>query len=317
MKCATLAFGLLALVACGTPAASTEAHPRSVPPPNLARLADNPPPGYLVWTGGVGGETVWLDADGAERGRAAGVVIALRATLWKLGLRQERYQVSTCTKSHGKPGPRGDGSGWMDAEIQELTAIERRDDTYPLNSTWWSGSGVAGTEHHAVITGQVGRFVFLTERTESETCLDEPAVAVVGRTFDLVRGYANEPLVDGDAEERLRTTARTALIAELVAAGDRENVDAYTYLGDTRPTWRDGALALEHLFFMHTCATCGDRDWTSATVATWVPAASLPGALAEYVDDLPAPVRARLSSATGPVGVTWGYPDELWRKTFR
>ena len=76
---AVLALALLA----GCPAAPI-AEPQTMPTgkrwqPNRLLQFD-----YLIWTGGDAPETVWIDASGKELGRASGVVVALRGTVFTL-----------------------------------------------------------------------------------------------------------------------------------------------------------------------------------------------------------------------------------------
>ncbi len=296
------AAAAVALAACGGDAASGATADRA----RFVLHMDTADYHYLIWLGTISdGETVWLDAQGREQARAKGLVIALRDRLWRLQERAEGWYPSGCDPQ-GRP-PRAP---------QPSVALEfvSGDESYRVTGWHNDGYGVEAGAQHATVTGQLGRFVFVSERAEVTLCDGAARTRTGGHTYDLVRDDAYDEFIAVEHEARdRRRAARTLTAAARQAGFTPDEVDDAAVV-DSRLSWHDDAPALEHRFAI-ACTGCAATDSNTDTFAQWLPASGMPAVLAADAE-LPAPIRAALSATPGPVGVTWGSPNPRWQRVF-
>jgi hypothetical protein len=160
---------------------------------------------YLVWTGGETPETVWIDRTGRELGRAPGILVALRGSVWKLEIGPSTTTSYGCT-TESKQIP-----------VTRVSLTGPGDDEYELAYNTPSYGLLEGS-HQVTLLGEVGRYWFLREDVQSTACDGTKANYSVGVVFDMVSSDWKEELTMDDDEN--------------------------AYALETVPVWKDGALTL-------------------------------------------------------------------------
>jgi hypothetical protein len=259
---------------------------------------------YLVWKVDRQPETIWYDAEGREVARARGLLIALRGTLYRLDTHLVDGEATGC---EGPAGPARD-------TVLELVSLADPEDVQRVSYHAASGWGRRRGAHRAAVTAGVGRYLLVTERLDREDCDGRTATEAYAYTYDVVRGDWLEPLIDADTEDALRPRALRTLTAQIIGAGAGKPDDT-AWHGDTRLAWAGDRLDVEYLFWVGTdCPSCGDGTWSSGARALWLSAPSLPAALDDELDGVPAQLVRRVAGS--PAGISWGIADRHWRRVF-
>ncbi len=161
---------------------------------------------YLIWRGGDNPETVWVDRDGRELGRASGIVVALRGTVWKLRVAKDSTETYGCDQPPGR---------YQQTNLRLVGDSE--DDYYDLAYYGYGNYGILEGTHEIEVLGEVGRYWFVTEHVVSTACDGKKQDASRGIVFDMVSSNWYDSLTPDEEDY------------------NREN----------RPVWKDGAFTLE------------------------------------------------------------------------
>jgi hypothetical protein len=258
--------------------------------------------GYLVWTAAPS-QTIWFDADGAERGRADGVWIRTDETLWRLEERTVSRVTTGCELGGGDRPPPGRAT----AALPTLLSADRQTRVVPWPTELEGTDEYATWDERTVVVASLGDRLFFLDYTDAYACGAHGNQGVAAATYDLparrLTSTAPRP-----AEPRLAALADAALTEPV----DRLDADGWQ-IGATVPSWTGDRLGARHLVFVSTCYACGNGEWSSYTWGQWIEDVRLP-------DDWPRPdpppaVRAALIGDS-PRGLSWGLADATWRATF-
>jgi len=294
----------MAAVGCGAGA------PAATPLSNQPMSAS----GFVAWMdSGHGPQSRWLDADGVERGSAAGQYVVRAGRLARVTRTEIAVPLTGCSITGDSPIEPATGHG------DRLTVVDVADPAaiapLTLAEPGPDGDGLGELDHGARVRGGLGRFVMIEESTYVFGCGAHGNNAVAAHLIDLSAGATVPwPLTDQDI----------ARFAPEVIDGLRENgfLDdtPAVHFGESLPVWRNGAAALRHLLWLDTCYACGNGEWSSYTSGSWVVDAHLPPAFAAEAAAVPPAVAQVLTAMDGgggaEVGVSWGTPDERWAATF-
>jgi len=265
--------------------------------------------GFLVWTAGAEGgpeRTRWLDGDGQLVGQADGRLVAHGGHLWRIQLDKRDISGEGCEQGDGDTQP-GTGTA-VDLSLVPL------DGGQPIELVTGPGSTEDAGEYNASVdvVAQLGRYLVIEENVYIYACGVHGDGTSLSYLFDLATKARAPEMVTMADLDHLTAAARAAL------ADHEVEPDAELGLGESRPVWRAGKLAMRHLVYADTCYACSDGDWSSYTAAVWLDDPAVPRPFTDEAAALPAPVAAALDGLDqgGSFGISWGPPGDGWRSRF-